>query len=62
VRENKDKEGETVAKPIEATPTLFDRDAQHVIHELTTRRTVSPDKKKSYDQNSKLFSKLKYRG
>jgi hypothetical protein len=62
VRRDHEKEGETVAKPIEATPTLFGKDAENVIFELTSRRNVSPEKKKTYDQNSKRFSKLKFRG
>lgn len=62
MRKNEDMEGETVAKPIEATPTLFGKDAQDVIRELLTKRTVSNEKKETYSQNSKRFSKLKFRG
>ncbi|MGN7308582.1 hypothetical protein [Bacillus subtilis] len=51
-----------MAKPIEATPTLYGQDAQKVISEVLSKTKVADSKKTLYKQSTALIKKLNFRG
>lgn len=55
-------ENKFMAKPIEATPTLYGQDAQKVISEVLSKTKVADSKKNLYKQSTALIKKLNFRG
>lgn len=47
-----------MARPIEATPTIKDKEAREIIKEIESTRNLSPRKKKELDRCHSLYIKF----